>query len=485
MTTRPDPPYRTITDQSLPTHVSPSTTAARQKRVKRSASSGAHTDTELEGPAPRVTPVATTVLANPTLGAPRQKPTQPLRTTKTSQKLVIFPEDDRVIPPPVEEPTIFDQAPTYVDTQRTEAERMPKDMRADANIPRATAYYTAGSCDLQALAAYLKNIHGVRPRKYDECLYAPYHFPLLPGTADARLKSSPPLRSPGGNVIHDKQLETIENINLMTDGNRMSSSPSSADKTAEPHLIDDFESKRRSTEVVPFAGGECFFFDYGVTVFWNFSEREEMLILADIARFQNNRLSQDVREEFHFQYQPDALDQKPRIYNDMITIKSGNHLLKLTISHAIAQSTVLAYYEDEMDSTIDATKSIPQRLALSGHLDMSRTQVTKLNGQLFKLRMHVNLVSNVLDTPEIFWSEPSLQPLYNVIKLYLEIPQRAKILNDRCAVLSDLLEVLREHMNSAHMHYQTWIIIWLIVIAVLVACGEIFVKALNQAAGLE
>jgi len=77
------------------------------------------------------------------------------------------------------------------------------------------------------------------------------------------------------------------------------------------------------------------------------------------------------------------------------------------------------------------------------------------------------------DTPEIFWSEPSLQPLYNAIrgkwraliranlilsttKLidgyahldYLEIPQRAAILNDRCTVISDLLSMLREHMNN-------------------------------------
>lgn len=31
---------------------------------------------------------------------------------------------------------------------------------------------------------------------------------------------------------------------------------------------------------------------------------------------------------------------------------------------------------------------------------------------------------------------------------YLEIPQRANILNDRCGVISDLLSMLREHLNN-------------------------------------
>lgn len=40
------------------------------------------------------------------------------------------------------------------------------------------------------------------------------------------------------------------------------------------------------------------------------------------------------------------------------------------------------------------------------------------------MRINVNLVSNVLDTPEIFWSEPALEPLYRAIRGYLEISQR-------------------------------------------------------------
>lgn len=151
-------------------------------------------------------------------------------------------------------------------------------------------------------------------------------------------------------------------------------------------------------------------------------------------------------------------------------------------------------------------------MAETGRLDKNRVEITKINGQLFNLRMNVNLVSNVLgecefkaekkgslvlivdipsDTPEIFWSEPALQPLYVAIRGkakekvpcvseyftnknwaldYLEIPQRAKILNDRLKVISDLLSMLRDHLTNFGVEYQTLIIIYLIIIAVIVAC---------------
>ncbi|KAG1436366.1 hypothetical protein G6F56_013587 [Rhizopus delemar] len=85
------------------------------------------------------------------------------------------------------------------------------------------------------------------------------------------------------------------------------------------------------------------------------------------------------------------------------------------------------------------------------------------------MRINVNLVSNVLDTPEIFWSEPSLEPLYSAIRSYLEISQRVELLNQRVEVISDLLDMLKDHLNSSHGEHLEWIVIWLIVMEILVA----------------
>lgn len=47
-------------------------------------------------------------------------------------------------------------------------------------------------------------------------------------------------------------------------------------------------------------------------------------------------------------------------------------MAKLTISHAIAQSAKMALFEELIETTIDETKYIPQEMARSGNISMSR-----------------------------------------------------------------------------------------------------------------
>lgn len=70
--------------------------------------------------------------------------------------------------------------------------------------------------------------------------------------------------------------------------------------------------------------------------------------------------------------------------------------------------------------------------------------------------------------------------MYTAIREYLEIPQRAQILNDRLRVISDLLSMLRDHLTNFGVEYQTLIIIYLIIVAVIVACVScIYMYKLN------
>jgi len=68
------------------------------------------------------------------------------------------------------------------------------------------------------------------------------------------------------------------------------------------------------------------------------------------------------------------LTKNLRIYNDVITLKnSGNYMIKLTISHAIAQSVKMTLFEGLIEETIEATKHIPQTMAETGKVQMSRS----------------------------------------------------------------------------------------------------------------
>ncbi|KAL7753060.1 Sad1-interacting factor 3 [Sorochytrium milnesiophthora] len=236
------------------------------------------------------------------------------------------------------------------------------------------------------------------------------------------------------------------------------------------------------TDDIPLSHGEVFFFDYGVTVFWNFTEAQEKKLLEAIQPFEMGRLPEDEVqvEDFHFQYERTP-GGKARIFNDMITLRTGNLKTQLTISHAIAQSCKLAFFEVRMSDTIESTQHIPQSLARTGHVQLSRRDVIRFRGIIFQLKVDVNLVTNVLDTPDFFWTEPGLTPLYHAVQTYLEIPQRVATVNIRTSVLSDLLEMLSSHTTTTKMDYLTWIIIALISVDVVVMLGEIFVKGLSAA----
>ncbi|KAF9925521.1 hypothetical protein FBU30_004685 [Linnemannia zychae] len=369
----------------------------------------------------------------------RGKVKQPMRTTKTSQKLTLFPEEKDV--PVLEDEYAFDdttynqigQLPSSV--ARNDAHRMSKLDRQQ--LPRVIAYCTASAYRMDDLFNYLQSrklTNGAAPKRFDECIYTPFSYTVT---------SKPPTTA--------NLLGLDESV---TNGSGL--------------------MQYQSKELTP----EVFLFDYGVIVIWGMSELEEARLLQELTRFEEEKLDEEDVETEEFSYHYNSQYQ-PRIYNDVITLKSpGNYMVKLTISHAIAQSVKMTLFEGLIENTINATKHIPQTMAETGKVPMSRTAITKKIGQLFIMRINVNLVSNILDTPEIFWSEPSYQPLYSAIRGYLEIGQRVELLNQRTTVISDLLDMLKEHLTSSHGEQLEWIVIVLIffeiVIGVITICLDAF-----------
>ena len=185
------------------------------------------------------------------------------------------------------------------------------------------------------------------------------------------------------------------------------------------------------TGVSPYAHAiaELFIFSYGVAVLWNFTPNQEKDLLADLtfsstfslASSSNSKAisskaaalapaanllplmtrpldeSDFETEEFHFQY--DSSVEKPRIFNDMITLRTSDHMIKLAMSHAIAQSTKLSYFEERMQQTMSEAQYVPRRLALEGRLGMTRHEVVGLVGRLFEGRVDVNLCKFNIPNP--------------------------------------------------------------------------------------
>jgi uncharacterized Rmd1/YagE family protein len=250
--------------------------------------------------------------------------TEPARTSKISQKLVVFPEAGVEV----------EQGTSLVDENLSDILKTVPESQSFQSHRRVTAYLTAESFRLRELQdVYIKsspNFFSVK--RFDEVLYAAYCEYNCDKT------------------IAENDLETAVASNVPV--------------------------------------GEILIFDYGVVVIWGLEEADEKRILYDIKSYEVEKLSLEEIEIENFLFCHD-LNRPPRLFNDVINLRSGHHMVKLTISHALAQSVKLAYFEELIENTIAHTKSIPYELSTTATIKMSRKKITNQIGELFIMRMDI------------------------------------------------------------------------------------------------
>ncbi len=369
---------------------------------------------------------------------PRMKPQ---RTSKNSQKLKLLPE---ALDYESGEDDVRQMSLKKIKDMpaRKDAERLG---RKERNIlPRVTAYCTAGAYRMRDLIRWLqdkKRIHSTAPKLFDECIYTPFAY------KDWRHKS--------------RSWDMLQNYRNPSYGMSEESETNFIRLDAEGG---DIKVGKLSTGV--------FIFEYGVVVMWGFNKKEEQAFLDDLARFESDKLSNENVQMEEFNYYV-TRSYQPRIYNDFISLRDdANYMTKLSISYAISQSVKISLFEELVDNTIEDTQDIPEQISKTGKVEMTKDEIMKSIGELFILRININLHGAILDSPELMWSEPQLEPIYQATRGYLEINQRVTLLNQRLEVISDLLQMLKEQLTHNDDEQIEMIVILLI-------AAEVFVSMIN------
>ncbi|KUI59815.1 Sad1-interacting factor 2 [Cytospora mali] len=429
----------------------------------------------------------------------------PQRSTKNAQKLKLLPNPDFGEEGPDEESgrDVYSQYTRIKDpTARRDAARLGKADRT--RLPRVTAYCTANKYDMDGLMRFLKGpkgkAKGTNPKLIDECIYTPYNYnskqvEMGSGLQQPQTVHSSPVHA---NPVHSNPVHPYERRH--STGEYATATATEAGYPLTQDLIDlrqesqereeayasqpDTFAAERGDENAIFDTAdfdievhtpEVFLFDYGVVVIWGMTLQQEQRFLKEMAKFELEKLSQDdvEVEMFNFYY---TREYQARIYNDFIALRDkNNYKVKLAIAHALAQSTKTSLFEELMDSTIDACKDVPTEIALTGKIALTRKQIHMQIGELFILKLNIHLGGSILDTPELFWVEPQLEPVYQAVRKYLEMDQRVKVLTDRMDVVGDLLAVLKDQLSHGHGEKLEWIVIVLIAAEILVAGINILV----------
>ncbi|TPX17361.1 uncharacterized protein E0L32_012168 [Thyridium curvatum] len=430
--------------------------------------------------------------ALPPLPAPK---IGPQRSSKNAQKLKLLPNPE--LDNEIDEESgrdVYSQYTRIKDpTARRDAARLGK---ADRDrLPRVTAYCTANRYQMDALMRFFKGrgkTRGANAKLIDECIYTPYNYAAKQAETTRpeellEVHSRPvqlyERRHSTGEVDNSSfnrenlidMVQGGEDHGLHHDGYHPETSDHQADLLGRVVGDDSALSERPADFDIHIHTPEVFMFDYGVVVIWGMSLAHEERFLKEIAKFETEKLAADdvETEYFNFYY---TREYQPRIYNDFITLRDkNNYMTKLAISHALAQSVKTSLFEELIASTIDTCKDIPTQIALTGKIALSRTQINMQIGELFILRINIHLNGSVLDTPELFWVEPQLEPVYQAVRSYLEMDQRVGLLTERLDVIADLLAVLKDQLSHGHGEKLEWIVIILIAAEIVVAIVNIIV----------
>lgn len=222
---------------------------------------------------------------------------------------------------------------------------------------------------------------------------------------------------------------------------------------------------------------DLFVFDYGVVVFWGLTESQEEKIVKMCRNFAVNAYINEKIETEYFKY--GVVKDNPMINNDVFYLANDEFFNKLVVSCAIAQSVRLDCFEDLVEQAVAPLISPPLHLDKLGIIKKSGSDIAKLTSKLHALRFNLNIVSNILDTPDILWHYPSYSSLYETVRRYLDIQSRADILNQRVDVIKDFLQLFTDNIAVKRRKTHAiilFIFLFLIFAALVFIGGVLFFK---------
>jgi len=222
--------------------------------------------------------------------------------------------------------------------------------------------------------------------------------------------------------------------------------------------------------------GDIFFFSHGVFVCWGFKKGFEEKILEYVKDYSNMPLLSIEVDNFYYRYgEENTIDTHERLRLDIITLDSQDPQIKLAISYGLAQSVKLQAFEDAIQQAIRKNSYLPEEMTQRGVISLSRRALFKRIGEIFIARSSINLNSEYLDTPEVFWRNPNLEPAYIMTKKFLDIPTRVMALNQKLDVLQELLYILSSQVQHRHSTLLESIIILLIALEIIISLFQLHV----------
>lgn len=212
------------------------------------------------------------------------------------------------------------------------------------------------------------------------------------------------------------------------------------------------------------AEGVALLFNYAVMVFWGVGAVEQQRLVEMVSPYVQDPISRPIVDSLRYVTHARSGFS---IQNDQLTLPEADVIVYLALSHAFAQSTKLAFFEESAEAMISQNLSIPKKLARTGKIPLRRKALARLRGVLFDTSCDITLNFNLLDKPNFFWDHPHLDVYYCTLSKYLEMDARTALLNQKLSMIHELLEMLAEEQKHKQSSALEWVIITLIAVEII------------------
>jgi uncharacterized Rmd1/YagE family protein len=239
-------------------------------------------------------------------------------------------------------------------------------------------------------------------------------------------------------------------------------------------IQDEAVMLRRKVNDSAYPVNDVFLFREGSIVFWGvpYEQQKRMLYGLSSLKVNPNAIDLIQEEREHMTFTLSDFIEKSRLAKDTIHIatKQDEDSMKLdqfAFSHAVALSVKLGIWEMNLDNYIESVKWITENMKDGKDIKLSKDQIFRKTGEILCLKHSINLSSDLLDLPDLYWDRGAQEDMFSSLFAYLNIRKRTNVMNEKLNNCCELMTLLAAHMNDSHHIRLEWMIIVLITVEVL------------------
>jgi uncharacterized Rmd1/YagE family protein len=222
------------------------------------------------------------------------------------------------------------------------------------------------------------------------------------------------------------------------------------------------------------ADGFAILFRYGVVVLVGLSPLEEDEVLRGIRPRVTAPLGKIEDEVTVIEIAPDRDDQVE--VSGLISVKDLSPARILVIADVLAKNVGLVRDEREVNKVLELIEPFANRLATTGRAPFNRRNMLRLIGQALLVHHRLSGRVAIEEKPDVLWDRAELERLYSRLEDEYELRERAIALRHKLQVIEETTRALTDIIDTERSARLEFIIAVLIVVEVLIAFYDLFMR---------